>query len=652
MECLARAPTTITSFFFRSQPNPLPSPSSNSVTAASKLPLYVQGAALCPTSLTSADSSSKALAVPVSVPVGGAVVTVAVLEGLSIGLPTNFRPFDSLASLSGKRVKPPSPLDVADGALSSHSSLPSLPAPSTALNPSQHPRGASTTTAAFSGHHGSSGRAMTASTALAPTPLSGVSPGSTRVASTVLVSFLVNYSVLVSDWWQFKHTARDRLLACLGTRWPLAAAVAHTADPVKVAALATAATAAAAVVAAAVAAAKAEEERRPQLEFMPKPLRELGGKWFGGGSSQGKSGGEGGDGGEDGESDGEGKASESEAQSDGSDWNLFGLWNKRTGQTDGESDGEGRVTSVMRDDLDPSMVWGQRRKDVDAEQSRKDFLGRPGFSFSAAGLLFPYHLGVTQFLQESGYITEHTPLSGSSAGAIVCATIASGVDARTALRLTKYLAADCRENGTAFRLGMLLRAVLEEILPEDAHERCCGRIRVAVTQVFGTPRGVLVDQFDSRADLIDALITSSFVPGYLEPRPATRFRNRICVDGGLTHFMPPTASEETVRICAFPASALGLSGIGINPDVDPSNQWTMRQLFSWALEPPEDDILDELFEAGYRHAQAWASTYTGPVTTPGELQAESGTEGTGVGDAGDVLSLSVPLSSAASGAGN
>lgn len=36
---------------------------------------------------------------------------------------------------------------------------------------------------------------------------------------------------------------------------------------------------------------------------------------------------------------------------------------------------------------------------------------------------------------------------------------------------------------------------------------------VAVTQVFGQPRGLLVDQFDSKEDLINALCTSSFIPG-------------------------------------------------------------------------------------------------------------------------------------------
>jgi hypothetical protein len=71
---------------------------------------------------------------------------------------------------------------------------------------------------------------------------------------------------------------------------------------------------------------------------------------------------------------------------------------------------------------------------------------------------------------------------------------------------------------------------------------------VAVTQVFRQPRGLLVDSFDSKEDLINALHTSCFIPGYLAPRPVTIFRDRVCIDGGLTLFMPPTVADKTVCI--------------------------------------------------------------------------------------------------------
>uniref|UniRef100_A0A803KWU3 Patatin n=1 Tax=Chenopodium quinoa TaxID=63459 RepID=A0A803KWU3_CHEQI len=196
---------------------------------------------------------------------------------------------------------------------------------------------------------------------------------------------------------------------------------------------------------------------------------------------------------------------------------------------------------------------------------------------------------------------ETTPLAGSSAGAIVCAVIASGSSMQDALLATKILAEDCRTNGTAFRLGAVLRDVLQKVLPEDAFTRCNGRVRVAITQIVWRPRGLLIDQFDSNEDLINALFTSSFIPGYLAPRPATMFRNRLCIDGGLTLFMPPTSAPQTVRVCAFPASSIRMKGIGISPDLNPESRLTIRQLFEfgysdaavWAEENPVNMILQE-----------------------------------------------------------
>ncbi|KAF9685041.1 hypothetical protein SADUNF_Sadunf03G0013100 [Salix dunnii] len=387
---------------------------------------------------------------------------------------------------------------------------------------------------------------------------------------------------------------------------------------------------------------------------------------------------------------------------------------------DGNVDYEDRIGAVMEDEVEPVVIWEQRVKDIKAEKERSAVTS-PGFCFSAAGLLFPYHLGVAHLLIEKGYIKETTPLAGSSAGAIVCAVIASGAGMQEALTATKVLAEDCRLRGTAFRLGAVLRDVLEKFLPDDIHVRCNGRVRasvahngigigrteeggsgntnraqtlwqvislricgtvveslsmvprhtwgelsrsdsrvvlcldvwcidgrfgdgamVAVTQILWRPRGLLVDQFDSKEDLINAVVTSSFIPGYLAPRPATMFRNRLCIDGGLTLFMPPTSAAQTVRgksvetlsvvawlhivltyfscviiessldddpfvrVCAFPASGLGLQGIGISPDCNPDNRATPRELFNWALEPAEDHILDRLFELGYLDAAVWA----------------------------------------------
>lgn len=63
------------------------------------------------------------------------------------------------------------------------------------------------------------------------------------------------------------------------------------------------------------------------------------------------------------------------------------------------------ILAVVEDDKD--VVLERREKDVEAEEERrrrKAVTTSPGFSFSAAGLLFPYYLGVAQLLLDKGYI--------------------------------------------------------------------------------------------------------------------------------------------------------------------------------------------------------------------------------------------------------
>lgn len=171
------------------------------------------------------------------------------------------------------------------------------------------------------------------------------SPASTRATSAILVSFLVNYSLLVSDWWQFKHTARDRFLA-----------YSFESD------LVPRASAVAAAAAAATAAVVVAYEAMP-LSVRPQALLpRLGGLWGRAGDAGDK------------------------------------------GQGESGADSEAASDVELQDGADPTVVWVQRGRDRRAEERLRATFRGPGFSFSAAGLLFSYHLGVAQRLMDEGLI--------------------------------------------------------------------------------------------------------------------------------------------------------------------------------------------------------------------------------------------------------
>lgn len=84
---------------------------------------------------------------------------------------------------------------------------------------------------------------------------------------------------------------------------------------------------------------------------------------------------------------------------------LAALLLRGTGARRGGGGGGAAVEEVEARD---GVVWEQRPEDVEAERRRRE-LTSPGFSFSAAGLLFPYHLGAAQCLMDEGYITVRAP---------------------------------------------------------------------------------------------------------------------------------------------------------------------------------------------------------------------------------------------------
>jgi hypothetical protein len=62
------------------------------------------------------------------------------------------------------------------------------------------------------------------------------------------------------------------------------------------------------------------------------------------------------------------------------------------------------------------------------------------------------------------------------------------------------------------RLGPLLREFLQQYLPPDAHELCSGNTHVAVTRLLPYWQTQMISQFNSRDDLISALLTSCHIP--------------------------------------------------------------------------------------------------------------------------------------------
>ena len=256
-------------------------------------------------------------------------------------------------------------------------------------------------------------------------------------------------------------------------------------------------------------------------------------------------------------------------------------------------------------------------------------------SFTPGGLLLPYYVGVGEVLESEGVLVRgETPLAGSSVGALAAALLCTPhLSYPEMLDACRDLMGELRGQRPTYlgRVEQVLRPWLDSVLPPDVHERAngCG-VSVAVTRLKDM-QPLRVSEFTSKQDLVDSVVTSCFIPGYLAPARGLEFRDHgTCLDGMPTCFSPDTCTLDgigvettmtTLRVCATPATAMGWLGlledktdnsvtkIDISPDVrgmgsaDTFSEWAR---LTWlGLVPYSDAECISLHRDGIADAQAW-----------------------------------------------
>lgn len=190
------------------------------------------------------------------------------------------------------------------------------------------------------------------------------------------------------------------------------------------------------------------------------------------------------------------------------------------------------------------------------------------FSFSGAGFLGVWHLGVGDVLRRAGVIShehDNVQIAGASAGAIVGAILITGTPISQARIILDELVTRTREIGA---LGVLtpgyslvdsVREAMAMHLPHDAHQMASGRLHVALTSLGGDNYGRTYHRssFGSRDELIDSVAASSDIPGVTssfraaaalrssEPTLTQRMLRRDDIDGGIWDLFPDPWNEST-----------------------------------------------------------------------------------------------------------
>ncbi|XP_077575838.1 patatin-like phospholipase domain-containing protein 4 [Stigmatopora nigra] len=237
-------------------------------------------------------------------------------------------------------------------------------------------------------------------------------------------------------------------------------------------------------------------------------------------------------------------------------------------------------------------------------------------SFAACGFLGIYHLGAVGAFFRHGHkmLGSLKSCGGSSAGALVAAVMITAPDkVEHCKRFTYNFAESVRQQRfgavtPGYNLLSKLREGIEEILPVDAHILASGRLHVSMTH-FRSGKNQIECQFNTREELIQALLASSFVPVYAGLKPV-EFRGQKWIDGGFTDSLPIMPSGRTITVSPFsgPQDVSPLhTGYALKTQLKLANMNIMFSIenikrLNQALFPPPTNGMESLCQEGFDDA--------------------------------------------------
>lgn len=174
-------------------------------------------------------------------------------------------------------------------------------------------------------------------------------------------------------------------------------------------------------------------------------------------------------------------------------------------------------------------------------------------SFAGCGFLGIYHVGVAVcFKKYAPHLLLHR-ISGASAGSLAACGLLCDMPLGEMTSDFFRIVNEARSHSLGpfsprFNIQTCLLEGMQKFLPADAHERVNGRLHISLTRVYDG-KNVVVSQFNSREDLVQALLCACFIPvfsGLLPPR----FHGVRYMDGAFSDNLP-TLDENTVTVSPF-----------------------------------------------------------------------------------------------------
>ncbi|XP_063145384.1 patatin-like phospholipase domain-containing protein 2 [Candoia aspera] len=235
-------------------------------------------------------------------------------------------------------------------------------------------------------------------------------------------------------------------------------------------------------------------------------------------------------------------------------------------------------------------------------------------SFAGCGFLGVYHIGVASCLQEHApfLVANAKKIYGASAGALTATALVTGACLGDAGANIIDVSKEARKRflgplHPSFNLVKIIRACLYKTLPGNAHELASGRLGISLTRV-SDGENVILSEFNSKEELVQACVCSTFIPVYCGLIPPSLQGVRY-VDGGISDNLPRYELKNTITVSPFSGesdicprdSSTNIHELRVT---NTSIQFNLRNLYrlSKALFPPEPQVLQEMCKQGYKDA--------------------------------------------------
>lgn len=235
-------------------------------------------------------------------------------------------------------------------------------------------------------------------------------------------------------------------------------------------------------------------------------------------------------------------------------------------------------------------------------------------SFAGCGFLGIYHVGVASCLQEHApfLVQNARHIYGASAGALTATSLVTGVCLGETGASIIDVAKEARKRflgpmHPSFNLVKIMRHMLQHTLPSDCHHRATGRLGISLTRVTDG-ENVLVSHFNTKEEVVQAIVCSAYIPVYCGLIPPT-LRGVRYVDGGISDNLPQSELKNTITVSPF----CGESDICPRDTstnihelrfTNTSIQFTLTNLYrvSKALFPPDPKVMEAMCKQGYKDA--------------------------------------------------